>query len=109
VTDQVARHYLTPLLEWGAEALILGCTHYPLLTPSLERVAGPGIRLVDSATAVAEAIIADHAELIDTSAGAAGDVRIQLTDASDRFLRIANAILGRDPEHLEVVDIDSAV
>jgi glutamate racemase len=109
VTDQVARHYLTPLLEWGAEALILGCTHYPLLRPSLERVAGPDVRLVDSASAVADAVIGDHAELIDTSHGAAGDVHIQLTDASDRFLRIATAILGRDPEHLEVVDIDSAV
>ena len=27
ITDQVARHYLTPLLEWGAQTLILGCTH----------------------------------------------------------------------------------
>ena len=107
VTDQVARHYLTPLLEWGAEALILGCTHYPLLRPSIERVAGSNVRLVDSASAVADAVTGDHADLIDTSFGATGDVHIQLTDASDRFLRIATAILGRDPEHLEVVDIDS--
>jgi glutamate racemase len=105
VTDQIARHYLTPLLEWGAETLILGCTHYPLLRPSLQRVVGPNVRLVDSANAVAEAVISDHAELIDTSHGNRGDVHIQLTDASDRFLRITNAILGRDPEHLEVVDI----
>ena len=109
VTDQIARHYLTPLLEWGAETLILGCTHYPLLRPSLQRVAGPNVRLVDSASAVAETVISDHAELIDTSAGATGEVHIQLTDASDRFLRIANAILGRDPEHLEVVDIEGVV
>lgn len=108
VTDQIARHYLTPLLEWGAETLILGCTHYPLLRPSLQRVVGSNVRLVDSASAVADAVISDHAELIDTSAGSTGEVHIQLTDASDRFLRIANAILGRDPEHLEVVDIDSA-
>ena len=37
-----------------------------------------------------------------------GAVRIELTDASDRFLRITRAILGRDPEDLEVVDIDQA-
>ncbi len=106
VTDQIARHYLTPLLEWGAQTMILGCTHYPLLRPSLHRVVGPNVNLVDSASAVAEAVISDHAELIDTSHGNRGDVHIQLTDASDRFLRITNAILGRDPEHLEVVDID---
>ncbi len=106
VTDQIARHYLTPLLDWGTETLILGCTHYPLLRPSLQRVVGPDVRLVDSASAVADAVITDHSELIDTSDGATGEVHIQLTDASDRFLRIANAILGRDPEHLEVIDID---
>jgi len=108
VTDQVARHYLTPLLEWGAEALILGCTHYPLLRPSLRRVVGPQVVLVDSASSVVDAVVSDHAELIDTSHGNHGDVRIQLTDASDRFLRIATAILGHDPEHLEIVDVDSA-
>ena len=105
VTDQIARHYLTPLLEWGVQTLILGCTHYPLLRPSLHRVVGPNVHLVDSASAVAEAVVTDHAELIDTSHGNHGDVHIQLTDASERFLRIATAILGREPEHLEVVDI----
>jgi glutamate racemase len=107
VTDQVARHYLRDLLDWGAETIILGCTHYPLLKPSLQRVAGPQVRLVDSARAVADAVITDHAELINTSSGTWGTVRIQLTDASDRFLRIARSILGQDPEHLEVVDIES--
>jgi glutamate racemase len=102
VTDQVAEHYLRPLLGWGAEALILGCTHYPLLVPSLRRVAGEAVALVDSATSVAEAVAVDHAGLLT---GGGGEVHIRLTDASDRFLRIARTILGQDPEHLEVVDI----
>jgi len=106
VTDEIARHYLGPLLEWGAEALILGCTHYPLLRPSLQRVVGPDVALVDSASSVAEAVIGDYPELIDTSHSETGSVHIELTDASERFLRILRAILGRDPEHLEVVDIE---
>ena len=108
ITDQVARHYLTPLLEWGAQTLILGCTHSPLLRPSLQRVAGPAVELVDSAMAVAETVAEDHPTLISTGDDPEGAVRIELTDASDRFLRITRAILGRDPEHLEVVDIDRA-
>jgi glutamate racemase len=104
VTDQVVTHYLRPLKDWGAEALILGCTHYPLLRPSLARVVGEGVRLVDSATSVAETVTAEHTELLDAD-GSDGEVHIQLTDASDRFLRITRAILGRDPEHLELVDI----
>ena len=107
VTDEVARHYLRPLLDWGVETVILGCTHYPLLRPSLQRVVGPAVRLVDSATSVAETVADDHADLV-TGGGPPGSVRLELTDASDRFLRITRAILGRDPEHLEVVDIDQA-
>jgi glutamate racemase len=104
VTDQVARHYLDPLLEWGVRTVILGCTHYPLLRPSLQRVVGPDVRLVDSATSVADTVAGDHADLVSPRDGN-GAVRLELTDASDRFLRITRAILGRDPEHLEVVDI----
>lgn len=104
ITDEVARHYLTPLLDWGVETVILGCTHYPLLRPSLQRVVGTDVRLVDSSTSVAETVAEDHADLV-TPEGPRGTVRLELTDASDRFLRITRAILGRDPEHLEVVDI----
>jgi len=103
VTDEVARHYLVPLVGWGVETIILGCTHYPLLRPSLQRVVGPATELVDSADAVAATVISDHADLL-SSAGS-GSIHIELTDASDRFLRITRAILGRDPEDLELVDI----
>lgn len=109
VTDRVAEIYLAPLLEWGAQTLILGCTHYPLLKPSLERVVGKSVRLIDSATAVASTVFEEHRGLLDTSTGAVGGVRLELSDASDRFLRITRAILGGDPEHLEVVDIDHVV
>lgn len=107
ITDQVASTYLAPLLDWGVQTVILGCTHYPLLRPSLQRVAGPDVRLVDSARAVAETVAGAHSDLL-SSKNRQGAVRIELTDASDRFLRITRAILGRDPEELEVVDIDQA-
>jgi len=104
ITDQVAGHYLAPLLEWGAEALILGCTHYPLLRPSLERVAGASVRLVDSASSVAATVAEEFA---DPAAGrGAGEVYLHLTDASNHFLRVARAILGAPPEHFEVVQLD---
>jgi glutamate racemase len=104
VTDQVARHYLGPLLAWQVETVILGCTHYPLLRPSLQRVVGPDVRLVDSAQSVADFVAATHPGS-PTTAGP-GSLRLELTDASDRFLRITRAILGHDPEQLEVVDLD---
>lgn len=105
VTDRVARIYLEPLLASGVEALILGCTHYPLLAPSLARVAGPGVRLVDSASSVTEAVIARHRGLLVSAHGSQGVIRLHLTDASERFLRIATDILGEEPTSLQVVDL----
>lgn len=104
VTRQVAEIYLRPLLERGAKTLILGCTHYPLLIPALARVAGPQVRLVDSATAVSQAILDRHPDIVGGGTGL-GDVTVHLTDANDRFRRIARSILGTEPEHLELVDL----
>ncbi len=103
VTDRIAEIYLRPLLEAGLEAIILGCTHYPLLRPSLSRVAGAGVRLIDSATAVTDTVIERFRG--PAAGGRPGRVELHLTDASERFLRITRAILGSEPEHLEVVDL----
>lgn len=53
VTMQVAEHYLAPLRAAGIDTLILGCTHYPLLRPVLERLL-PGCTFVESGEAVSE-------------------------------------------------------
>ena len=50
--------YLAPLQSWGADTVVLGCTHYPLLLPVLQRVA-PAIRFIDPATAVAHEVAAN--------------------------------------------------
>ena len=44
---------LQPLLDQGADIIVLGCTHYPFLQPVVERLAGPGVRVIDPAPAVA--------------------------------------------------------
>lgn len=105
VTDLVARQYLQPLLDWGVETLILGCTHYPLLRPSLERVVGARVRLVDSASSLAGAVASAFADRLAVDASRATEIRLQLTDASDNFLRIATGILGDAPRQLEVVHL----
>jgi glutamate racemase len=108
VTDQIAEHYLRGALERRPEAMILGCTHYPLLLPSLERVVGPSIQLVDSATSVARAVTGLDQWPRTPGSEHSGRVLIQLTDASDRFRRIAPAILGERLQQLELVHLEPA-
>jgi len=52
-TEALLRSYLEPMLAQGVDSLVLGCTHYPFLRPTLERIVGPGVLIVDPAPAVA--------------------------------------------------------
>ena len=45
---------LQPLLDAGADRIVLGCTHYPFLRPVIEAIAGPGVEIIDPAPAVAQ-------------------------------------------------------
>jgi glutamate racemase len=106
VAVQVAERYLAPLLEAGIDTLLLGCTHYPLLMPVLSRVAGQGVTLVDSASAVAERVARDleAAGLARPEGAGAGTLHAFVTDVAERFGRLAEAILG-EPVPLELVDV----
>jgi glutamate racemase len=57
VTSLVAARYLEPLGRNGIDTLVLGCTHYPLLKPVLQRVMGEGVVLIDSAEETAKSAV----------------------------------------------------
>lgn len=52
-TESLLRQFLEPLMEQGVDTLVLGCTHYPFLRDSLQRIVGNDVTLVDPAVAVA--------------------------------------------------------
>lgn len=52
-TRELIERYTTPLLNRGADTLILGCTHYPFLAPLIREVTGESITLIDTGAAVA--------------------------------------------------------
>lgn len=101
ITDQVLSRYLDPLLAEGIDTLVLGCTHYPLLSAAIARVAGEGVALVDSAKNCALAVEG----ILETNALAAperqlGGLQVALTDATEGFLRVAEEAL-----ELEIGDV----
>jgi len=52
-TRELVTQYVAPLLQQGADTLVLGCTHYPFLEPMIRDVAGSGVTIVDPSEAVA--------------------------------------------------------
>jgi glutamate racemase len=64
-TEEIIRRAVGPMLAQGVDTLVLGCTHYPFVLPLIERVAGPGVTVIDPAPAVArqaQRLLNDHGE-----------------------------------------------
>src|SRR6266850_1725119 len=105
VPRMVAERYLGSLRRAGADTVLLGCTHYPLLAGVIAEAMGPGPALVDSAQATAEAV----AELLRARglARAGGEARHRTlcTDVPDRFQSMAERFLGRPVGAVEAVDL----
>jgi glutamate racemase len=94
VTERMILRYLEPLLADEIDTLVLGCTHYPLLTGAMARVLRRQIMIVDSAQNCARAV---EDLLARESLRAAplnpGKLHVALTDAADSFLNIARDAL----------------
>ena len=94
VTERMILRYLEPLLNDEIDTLVLGCTHYPLLTGEIARVLKRQIMIVDSAQNCARAV----EEMLDQQSLRAaplnnGKLRVALTDAPDTFLNVAREAL----------------
>ena len=99
------RGYVGPLVRDAPDAvdtLLLGCTHYPLLREVIESVAGPGVRVVDSATTTALAVrevLASHRLLREGASDATH--RVFATGPRERFRSVAGTIFGEDLPDVE--------
>ncbi|MGD0680627.1 MAG: glutamate racemase [Terracidiphilus sp.] len=118
VTAEVIRIYLAELTAEAAaqgmnpDVLLLGCTHYPLLRPLLERAVPAGMKVIDSADATAEAAVRlfglKKAEERSPSAqdpSAQNQVRCFATDSVEKFERLGSRFLRRPTGKVELVDL----
>jgi glutamate racemase len=103
LTDQAIARYLDPMIAAGIDTLVLGCTHYPLLTKAIGRALGANIKLVDSAQNCATAVrnLLDRQSL-RADASAKGELRVALTDAADSFLNVARDALQLNFRQIEL-------
>ena len=101
--EDAVREYVEPLLTEGGvvrpvvDTLLLGCTHYPLLRPIIEKVAGRDVRVVDSAATTALAVrevLASHRMVRE---GGRAEHHVFCTGSVERFRGIARAIFQEDP------------
>ncbi len=105
-TELIGQEYLAPVREAGVGALVLGCTHYPLLKPLLHRVMGSGVALIDSAAETATALAQALKERgIEAPPTAVATHRFAVSDDAPRFLAVGGRFLGDRLGEAEVVDL----
>jgi glutamate racemase len=113
VTEQVARIYLDEAFADGfgdADALVLGCTHYPLLKPLLRRVVPAHVSIVDSAESTARAVAGQLQSLLPApnprdERRAAPRLKFFATDSVEKFKRLGERFLGHGIEDVQHVDL----
>ena len=103
VAREVAEVYLSPLIDAGIDTLVLGCTHYPILRATIQKVAGERITIVDSAETTAQSVrLALNGEAPGKNRP---EYQFLVTDATERFRRIAGEFLDHDIANLELVSL----
>ncbi len=117
VAREVAEIYLEPLIDSGIDTLVLGCTHYPILRGTIEKVVGDQVSIVDSAETTAECVrqIVERRLLERPATRRPAPARVArrpkslhtflVTDAEERFRRIAGEFLEQEIVRLELVTL----
>src|SRR5213079_2129172 len=114
VARAVAEQYLNDLRKKNVGALVLGCTHYPILRDLIRDVIGNEVPLIDSGEAAAREVetLLQSSQLLcpdrgsDTERQLCDDLdHFYVTDAADRFAKVAERFLGSAPSILEAAEI----
>ena len=111
VTDEIARRYLTELIDIDIDTLILGCTHYPRIRSTLGKIMGERVTLVNPAYETARELrelLIRHG-LLREEPPALGSNRYQfyISDKADKFVHFANSIIKYGILSAKTVNIEA--
>lgn len=108
---EIARDYLDPLKRTGVDTLVLGCTHFPLLSASIQQAMGPRVRLISSAEETAREVADVLATRRDLAAeGSVPAHRFVTTGDAAEFARLGSRVLRRrisTAEHLALGELET--
>ncbi len=102
---ETVKRYLKPVMDFGADTLIMGCTHYPVLSKALSRVLGDNVTLINAGTTTAKAV----KEYIYTNGlqnQGGGEHRFFVSDKPDYFKEQASVLLEKNIDMCKVEKVD---
>lgn len=114
-TFSIAEKYLAKVIKFKPNALVLGCTHYPILRDVIQKTVGKDVTLIDSGEATAEEVenLLQEKGLANTEEISYNRKRqlcddldhFYVTDAAERFAKVAKRFLGTKPSKLEAIEV----
>lgn len=105
VVLETVKRYLKPIVEFGADTLILGCTHYPALIEPIKIVLGDKVNLINAGTATSKAVanyLKENAMQNDNG----GQSSFFVSDKPDFFKDQASVLLAREIDECKVQKVD---
>lgn len=110
VTDEIARRYLAGLIDSGIDTLILGCTHYPLIRKTVQKIVGDQVKLVNPAYETAKELkqLLEQKNLLSSKEPGLGTNihHFYVSDGAERFQVFANSILKYGILSAKVIPIE---
>jgi len=107
ITELTILKYLKPLIEKGVDTIILGCTHFPVLAPTIQKVISDKIALIDSGKETAKVVkkILDENKM-NSDHKRNREFKFYVSDIPFRFNEIGTLFLGKPVVSAEQVDFD---
>ena len=109
VVLNTVERYLKPLLEKGIDTLILGCTHYPVLSEAIAKIAGDKVTLINMGVPVSEYVKEYLAanDMLNSQKG--GQTNFFVSDKADSFRNIASILLGEEIDENKVKQVSIGI
>jgi len=107
VTQLVAKEYFTELREKNIDSLVLGCTHYPILIDTIQKVIGKNVKLIDSGTPAAK-LVEDYlnGRQLRNQSVHQGSNEFYVSDVPAKFREVAERFLGKKIVNMHKVELE---
>lgn len=109
-TYEIAEEYLKELKSHHVDTLVLGCTHYPILSDVIREVIGAKVTLIDSGVAAAEVVKNEiHKRGLQTNETDHGTLDLFVSDIPTKFQEVAELFLGKKVKSALKIDLDEMI
>lgn len=108
-TKRILKKYLKPFKDYNVDTLILGCTHYPLLSDIISNIMGKNVTIVDPATEIVDEVkeILENNEDLKKKLKKSKNHKFYFSDITPHLEEIAQKFLGRKIGNIEKIDIEN--